>query len=246
MTSGGPERLQKLLAAAGLGSRRECEGLVAAGRVTVDGRPASLGERADPAVQEVAVDGVPVRFDVRTVAYLLNKPAGYVTTARDPQGRPIVVDLVPAEPRVFPVGRLDRDTEGLLVLTNDGDLAHRIMHPSHGLPKTYVAEVAGAVRPATLARLRRGVDLEDGPARAATARLLARRGAESVVEVVVTEGRNRIVRRMLATVGHPVRRLARSAIGPVRDDKLAPGRFRRLTPTELGALERAAGAGVES
>ncbi len=216
---------------------------MAAGRVTVDGHTASLGERADPATQTVAVDGVPVRFGVRTVAYLLNKPAGYVTTARDPQRRPTVLDLVPPEPRVFPVGRLDLDTEGLLVLTNDGDLAQRIMHPSHGLAKTYVADVAGAVRPAALARLRRGIDLDDGPARALAARVLARHPQASVVEVVVGEGRKRIVRRMLAGVGHPVRRLARTAVGPIRDDKLAPGRYRRLTPPELAALEGAAGAG---
>src|ERR671911_2976763 len=153
------QRLQKVLAQAGLGSRRACEVLIADGRVRVNGHVATLGDRADPEVDEIEVDGVPVGVRPGLVHYLLNKPAGVVTTAADPQGRPTVLELVPTEPRVFPVGRLDYDTEGLLLLTNDGDLAHRITHPSFGVEKEYLAEVDGVPTRATLRRLREGVEL---------------------------------------------------------------------------------------
>ena len=233
------ERLQKVLAAAGLGSRRACEELVAAGRVTVNGEVAALGRRVDPEADRVAVDGVPVSVKPGLVHYLLNKPRGVVSTADDPQGRPKVVDLVPAEPRVFPVGRLDADTEGLLLLTNDGELTHRLTHPSYGLEKEYLAEVEGNPRREALRRLRTGVELEDGVTAPARASLLA----PNVVRLVITEGRNRQVRRMCAAVGHPVRRLVRTRIGPLADRRLPPGRWRRLAPGEVRALEQAVAAG---
>jgi 23S rRNA pseudouridine2605 synthase len=242
------ERLQKVLARAGFGSRRANEELIAAGRVTVDGAVAVLGARVDPARARIAVDGVPVVVDETRVYWLLNKPAGYVTTARDPQGRPTVVELIPAEPRAFPVGRLDRDTEGLLLLTNDGELAELLTHPRHGVEKEYLAEVEGVPAPGALRRLREGVELEDGPARAVRAQVVQRsRDGVSALVIVLKEGRKRIVRRMCAEVGYPVRRLVRTRIGPLTDPKLAPGAHRPLTPREVrslyvAALGEAAGA----
>jgi 23S rRNA pseudouridine2605 synthase len=240
-----------VLARAGIGSRRACEDLIAAGRVTVDGVVAVLGDRVDPERQQVAVDGVPVATRTGLVYYLLNKPAGVVTTADDPHGRPTVVDLVPAEPRVFPVGRLDYDSEGLLLLTNDGDLTHRLTHPRFGVEKAYVVEVEGSPSPAALRRLREGVDLDDGrtaPARVSRVQSV-RSGAEatSVLEITIHEGRNRQVRRMCEAVGHPVRRLVRTRIGPVRDRRLGPGEWRSLTPGEIQGLSSAAsGPGPEA
>lgn len=232
-------RLQKVLAQAGLGSRRACEELIADGRVTVDGEEALLGDRVDPEVAAVEVDGVPIGIRPGSVHYLLNKPAGVVTTADDPQGRPTVVGLVPAEPRVFPVGRLDLDTEGLLLLTNDGDLTHRLTHPSFGVEKEYLAEVEGTPGRGALRRLREGVELDDGPTAPATVGTVA----PSALRIVIHEGRNRQVRRMCEAVGHPVRRLVRTRIGPITDRALAPGEWRALTQAEVRALERAA-AGV--
>lgn len=234
------ERLQKLLARAGLGSRRVCEELIGAGRVTVNDVVAQLGERADPAVDRIALDGVPVVVRSDLVYYLLNKPRGVVTTASDPQGRPTVVELVPAEPRVFSIGRLDAETEGLLILTNDGDLTQLISHPSHGVEKAYVAEVTGTPSRAALRSLREGVELDDGPTAPARASVVARHDGDAVVELVVHEGRNRLVRRMLDAVGHPVRRLVRTRIGPLRDTTLAPGAWRPLTAREVRALYEAA------
>lgn len=233
----GPQRLQKVLAAAGHGSRRTCEALIREGRVTIDDRVAILGDRSDPAHHCIEVDGVRVRPPQRTVVYLLNKPRGVISTAQDERGRRAVTDLVPAEPRVFPVGRLDRDTEGLLVLTNDGELAERILHPRHALSKTYVATVGGVLSDAVLRKLRRGVVLDDGPTHPKSVRVLARHKASTLVEIVVTEGRNRLVRRTFEAVGHPVKRLARTAIGPIRDPRLAPGSWRRLSPQEVAAVE---------
>ncbi len=229
------ERLQKVLAATGFGSRRKCEELIAEGRVTVDGEVAVLGRRVDPDTARVEVDGVPVSVRPGLVYYLLNKPRGVVTTASDPQGRPTVVDLVPAEPRVFPVGRLDADTEGLLLLTNDGDLAHRLSHPSFGVDKEYLAEVEGIPSAGALRRLRTGVELEDGVTAPARASLLGGRA----LRLVIHEGRNRQVRRMCEAVGHPVVRLVRTRIGPLADRDLPPGRYRQLTPEEVRALEEA-------
>jgi 23S rRNA pseudouridine2605 synthase len=233
------ERLQKVLARAGFGSRRACETLLVEGRVTVDGEVAVLGRRVDVQSDRIEVDGIPVQADPRLVTYLLHKPAGVVTTASDPQGRPTVVDLVPADPRVFPVGRLDMDTEGLLLLTNDGDLAQRLSHPRHGVDKTYLAEVDGVPGERALRRLRRGVELDDGPTAPASARVVGRRSSGSAVEITLHEGRNRQVRRMLDAAGHPVRRLVRTRIGPITDGGLQPGSWRRLDAQEVRALEAA-------
>jgi 23S rRNA pseudouridine2605 synthase len=235
------ERLQKLLARAGFGSRRSCEQLIAAGRVEVDGRVAILGARADPTRARISLDGVPVIVDSTLVYWLLNKPAGYVTTANDPQGRRKVVELVPPEPRTFSVGRLDLETEGLLLLTNDGELAELLTHPRHGVEKAYLAEVEGVPAPAALRKLREGVTLADGPARAVRAQMVQRSAdGGSAIEIVLKEGRKRIVRRMCAEIGHPVRRLVRTRIGPLGDSKLAPGEHRALTPQEVRALYAAA------
>ncbi len=234
-----PERVQKILARAGFGARRKCEDLIRQGRVEINGRTAVLGDRATGS-DRVAVDDVVVRLPDRTVVYLLNKPRGRVTTASDPQGRPTVMELVPAEPRVFAIGRLDKDTEGLLLLTNDGDFAQLVAHPRHRLVKTYVATVKGKVSGSTLRKLESGVALDDGPASANKARILAGRGSHTLVELEISMGRNRIVRRMLATAGHPVERLVRTAIGPLRDERLAPGKWRRLSTAEIAALEAAA------
>jgi 23S rRNA pseudouridine2605 synthase len=232
------ERLQKILAQAGLGSRRACEELIAAGRVRVNGQAATLGTRADPEADTIEVDGAVVGTRQGLVHYLLNKPAGVVTTAKDPQGRPTVVDLVPPEPRVYPVGRLDAETEGLLLLTNDGDLAHRLTHPSFGVEKEYLADVEGTPSRGALRRLREGVDLEDGPTAPARASL----AGDHTLRITIHEGRNRQVRRMCEAVGHPVRRLVRVRIGPVSDRRLAPGAWRALRQAEVRALERAAAA----
>ena len=236
------ERLQKILARAGFGSRRAAEALIADGRVTVDGAVARLGQRIDSAVDRVEVDGVPVSVRDDVVYYLLNKPRRVVTTARDPEGRVTAVDLVPREPRVFPVGRLDYDTEGLLVLTNDGELAQLVTHPRHGIEKTYLAEVSGVPGRAAVRALREGVTLEDGRTAPARVRVVQRRGENAALEIVVHEGRNRVVRRMCEAVGHPVRRLVRTRVGPISDRRLAPGDWRPLLPREVRALYGAATA----
>ncbi|MGH8979064.1 MAG: pseudouridine synthase [Acidimicrobiia bacterium] len=231
-----------MLARAGFGSRRASEQLIAEGRVAVDGVRAILGQRVDLDRARVTVDGVPVVIDTGVVHWLLNKPAGHVTTASDPQGRPTVLELVPSTPRVFPVGRLDRDTEGLLMLTNDGELAQLLTHPSHGVEKEYLAEVEGIPTPGELRRLREGVELEDGPTRPARVRLVQESTDRSsaLVEIVVKEGRKRMVRRMCSEVGHPVRRLIRTRIGPLRDPALGPAAWRELTAPEVRALYVAA------
>ncbi len=230
------ERLQKVLAQHGLGSRRASEELIAAGRVSVNGEVAVLGRRVNPATDRVSVDGVPVAVRPGLVYYLLNKPPGVVSTAADPEGRPTVVTLVPAQPRVYPVGRLDADSEGLLLLTNDGELTHLLTHPRFGVEKEYLVAVEGAPTAGELRRLREGVDLEEG--RTSTARV-ARRGPNAL-RITIHEGRKRQVRRMCAAIGHPVHRLVRTRIGPIRLENLAPGEWRRLTATEVRALERAA------
>ena len=234
-SSGEGERLQKVLARVGIGSRRVCEDLIGEGRVRVDGEMAVLGRRVDPETALIEVDGAPVGVRPDLVHYVLNKPAGVVTTADDPQGRPTVVGLVPNEPRVFPVGRLDVDTEGLLLLTNDGELAHRLTHPSYGVEKEYVAEVEGLPTRAVLRRLREGVELDDGPTAPARATLVD----PSVVRLTIHEGRNRQVRRMCEAVGHSVVRLIRTRIGPLADRSLAPGAWRELTGAEVRSLQRA-------
>jgi 23S rRNA pseudouridine2605 synthase len=236
------ERLQKVLARAGVGSRRTNEMLIAEGRITVNGEVAVLGRRVDPGRDRVALDGVPVVVDSTVVHWVLNKPSGYVTTAHDTHGRPTVLDLVPGEPRVFPVGRLDLETEGLLLLTNDGELAQLLTHPRHGVDKEYFVEVAGKPSPAALRALREGVELDDGPTRPARAKIVQESPSltTTALTIVVKEGRKRMVRRMCATVGHPVVRLARTRIGPLRDPRLAPGTWRALTTEEVRALYAAA------
>jgi 23S rRNA pseudouridine2605 synthase len=227
------ERLQKVLARAGWGSRRTSEELIAAGRVTVNGEVADLGRRVDPERDLIEIDGAPVGIRPGLVHYLLNKPVGVVTTMQDTHGRRTVADLVPAEPRVFPVGRLDAETEGLLLMTNDGELAHRIMHPSHGVPKEYLVQVAGgAVSAGALRRLRNGVELEDG----ITSPAQVSQVDPGVLRMTIHEGRNRQVRRMCEAVGHPVTRLIRVRIGPISDRSLAPGAWRPLTADEVKAL----------
>jgi 23S rRNA pseudouridine2605 synthase len=231
-----------VLARAGLGSRRACEELITTGRVTIDGAEARLGDRVDPERQQLAVDGVPVPTRTDLVYYLLNKPVRVVTTADDPQGRRTVVDLVPDRPRVFPVGRLDADSEGLLILTNDGELTHLLTHPRFGVEKAYLVEVAGSPSRATIRRLREGVDLDDGRTAPARVRRLEGVGTTSALEITIHEGRNRQVRRMCDAVGHPVKRLVRTRIGPVRDRRLGPGEWRALTPREVHGLYAAASA----
>jgi len=216
-----------------------CEALIEEGRVTVDGEVAELGRRVDTKTQRVEVDGVTVSASPDLVYYLLNKPAGVVTTASDTHGRPTVVELVPTEPRVFPVGRLDADTEGLLLLTNDGDLAHRLTHPSFGIEKEYLAEVDGEPSAADVRRLRRGVELDDGITAPARVSVVAPRA----VRITIHEGRNRQVRRMCEAVGHPVVRLVRTRIGPIVERSLAPGKWRALSAAEIRKLQAAAGSG---
>jgi 23S rRNA pseudouridine2605 synthase len=230
------EKLQKILARVGYGSRRTCEELIEDGRVTVNGEVAELGRRIDPETDLIEVDGAPVPVAPGLVHYLLNKPAGVITTAEDTHGRPTVVELVPAEPRVFPVGRLDAETEGLLILTNDGQLTHRLTHPSFGVEKEYLAHVEGEPPPAVLRRLRDGVELEDGM----TAPAKVSAVAPSMLRITIHEGRNRQVRRMCEAVGHPVLRLVRTRIGPISDRRLKPGLWRELTGDEVRKLAVAA------
>jgi 23S rRNA pseudouridine2605 synthase len=211
------------------------------GRVSIAGEVVrDLGRRVDPARDRVEVDGSRVVLDERRRYWMLNKPAGVVSTASDPAGRPTVVQLVPDQPRVFPVGRLDRDTEGLLLLTNDGPLAYRLTHARYGVEKRYLAEVERLPADA-VGRLRKGVELEDGFARPVRVRVVAGSGRRRMIEVVLVEGRNREVRRLLDAVGAPTRRLVRTAIGPIRLTGLAPGEFRPLRPEEIRALYKATG-----
>jgi 23S rRNA pseudouridine2605 synthase len=233
-----PEKLQKVLARAGVASRRAVEELIAEGRVRVNGEVAQVGARVDADHDVIEVDGALVSTATGLVHYLLNKPAGVISTAEDTHGRPTVVDLVPASPRVFPVGRLDADTEGLLLLTNDGELTHRLTHPSFGVDKEYVASVDGDPAPAAVRALREGVELDDG--RTAPAKVA--RIAAGLLRITIHEGRNRQVRRMCEAVGHPVVRLVRTRIGPIADRRLEPGAWRPLTPDEVRALGRAAKA----
>jgi 23S rRNA pseudouridine2605 synthase len=235
-------RLQKVLAAAGVGSRRASEQLIADGRVTVDGAVAELGSRVEPAESVVRVDGKRINLRSDIVYLAMNKPRGVVTAMSDPDGRPNVGDYVAdrAE-RLFHVGRLDADTEGLLILTNDGEFAHRLAHPSHGVVKTYIAEVPGPVDSHVGTQLKTGVQLDDGPASVDSFRIVDATGDRALVEVALHEGRNRIVRRLLEAVGHPVNRLVRISIGPVRLGDQRPGTLRALTNSELSELYRQIG-----
>jgi 23S rRNA pseudouridine2605 synthase len=233
-------RLAKFLAAAGVASRRAAEAIVREERVTVNGSVVSDPARDVGDGDEVAVDERPVGPEDRRAVYAVNKPAGVVSTARDPQRRPTVVSLVPSSLRLYPVGRLDIDTTGLILLTNDGELAHRLTHPSFEVPRTYRAVLTRPpVRDTALRALRHGVELEDG--RTAAARV--RRLAPDTIELTIHEGRNRQIKRMCEAVGHPVRALERVAFGPLALGRLAPGGHRRLSDTEVDALSRAGGAG---
>ena len=229
------ERLQKVLARAGIASRRVCEQLIEDGLVTVNGESVRLGRRVDVSTDLIEVDGALVAVNPDLVHYLLHKPAGVVSTASDTHGRPTVVELVPDERRVFPVGRLDAETEGLLLLTNDGELTHRLTHPSFGVDKEYLALVEGKPSRGALRTLREGVELDDGITAPAKVSLLDDR----TLRIVIHEGRNRQVRRMCEAVGHPVTRLVRTRIGPLVDRKLQAGEWRRLTREELRSLEEA-------
>ncbi len=238
--SKGPERLQKVLAAAGLGSRRQCEELILTGRVEVDRKVvAELGTKVDPMQQQIRVDGVVLATPQRAY-FAVHKPSGVVCTNRDPAGRTRVVDLVPfPELRLFPVGRLDLHSEGLILLTNDGELSNRLTHPRYGVEKTYRVLVAGRPSREVLAELRRGVHLAEGLARVSDVIVRKELKQSTILEIVLKEGRNREIRRILARVGHKVLRLLRLAVGPVRLGSLPPAEFRRLTREELDALRHA-------
>jgi 23S rRNA pseudouridine2605 synthase len=235
------ERLQKVLAAAGIGSRRQCEELITTGRVEVDRKVITeLGTRVDPLRQQVRVDGVPLAQPKRAY-YAVNKPPGVVSTNRDPAGRPRVIDLVPHhdQQRLFAVGRLDLSSEGLILVTNDGDLANQLTHPRYGVSKTYRVMVAGYPSPEQLDQLRRGMHLAEGIARADRVEIKRKYKQAAIMEMVLREGRNREIRRIMARLGHKVLQLARIAVGPIRLGKLAPGECRRLTPAEVEALRQA-------
>lgn len=235
------ERLQKVLASAGVGSRRHCEELILAGRVEVGGEVVTeLGTKVDPGREQIRVDGIRLPRPGR-VYYALNKPAGVVCTSRDPSGRPRAIDLIPGRPeRLFTVGRLDLFSEGLILLTNDGELANRLTHPRYGVRKTYRVLVAGHPTREVVSSLRRGMHLAEGFASACAVRIKRRDKKSTVLEIVLDEGRNREIRRLLARVGHKVLRLVRIGIGPLRLGNLAAGEYRRLGREEVRALRRAA------
>ena len=232
------ERLQKVLARTVWGSRRECEILIEDGRVKVNDEIAVLGRRVKTATDKVEVDGVTIGVAPGLVYYLLNKPVDVITTAKDTHGRQTVIELVPLEPRVFPVGRLDAETEGLLILTNDGELGHRLTHPSFGIEKEYLAHVdcsSNGVSESALKKLRDGIELDDGVTSPAEVGQLQ----PGVLRIVIHEGRNRQIRRMCDAVGHPVERLVRVRVGPLIDRTLAPGKWRHLTTAEVVSLNQA-------
>lgn len=231
------ERLQKVLARGGVASRRAAEHLIAEGRVTVNGQvKRELGTRADPAVDLVAVDGVPVRLAVQHRYIMLHKPPGYVTTRSDPEGRPTVYDLLPNIPGLFSVGRLDKDTEGLLLMTTDGDWAEKVAHPRHGLEREYEVRPSGPLRPGSIERLRAGIILDGRPARPAAVRELRGEGGAVVLSVVMLEGRRREVRLLCAGADIPVKRLIRKRFGNLMLGWLAVGHWRNLSAGEVGAL----------
>ncbi len=231
-----PVRAQKAIANSGLMSRRSAEEAIASGKVAVDGRIIGLGDRVDVSSQLVTISGVPIPLNPELETHLVYKPVGVISTASDPQGRPVVVDLARTDRRLYPVGRLDSDSEGLILLTNDGELANRVTHPRYGITKKYVAVVAGRPTASEIRRLVTGVDLSDGPARALSARVLSRDHDETMVELVLGEGRNREIRRMFEALGHVVLRLVRTAIGPLSDQSLKPGESRLLSIEEVSRL----------
>jgi 23S rRNA pseudouridine2605 synthase len=233
----GGVRLQKVLAAAGVASRRACEIMISEGRVEVNGRLVlEQGIRVDPDRDVIRVDGSRIPPPRRHQYLVLNKPRGVVSSMADPSGRRTLAEFLTGRERLFHVGRLDTDSEGLLLLTNDGEFAHRLAHPSYEVPKTYLAEVAGVVNQATLRRLRAGISLDDGPVRPSSVTLVSTGTDRSLIKITLHEGRNHIVRRTMEAVGHPVRRLSRTGIGPVRLGNLKVGQLRDLTQDELGGL----------
>ena len=237
-------RLQKVLAQAGIASRRACEALISEGRVEVNSEVVvEQGRRVDPERDVIRVDGARIPPPRRHLYLAMNKPRGVVVTMDDPEGRRTVADLLAKggsrlvkNERLFHVGRLDADSEGLLILTNDGELANKLAHPSYQVPKTYIAEVTGLVNAATLQRLRHGITLEDGPVRPTSVKIVSSAAERTLIKITLQEGRNRIVRRTMEAVGHPVRRLSRIGIGPVRLGNLKLGEYRELTRDELGGL----------
>jgi 23S rRNA pseudouridine2605 synthase len=229
-------RIQKAIAASGLMSRRAAEDLIREGRVSVDGAPAGLGDRVDVSTQSVEIDEAPIPINPELETHLLYKPPGVISSASDPEGRRTVVDLVRARARLYPVGRLDYDSEGLILLTNDGELANRVTHPRYGILKTYVALVEGSPGKKDIRSLVDGVELDDGLARAVSARVLGREGRSVMIEMTMGEGRNREIRRMFDVLGHPVLRLVRTAIGPISDRSLEPGQSRLLRAGEIRDL----------
>lgn len=233
-------RLQKILAGAGFGSRRACEELIRSGRVTVDGETAELGLRVDPQTVVLHVDGLRVQLDETKVTLAVNKPRGMLSAMSDERhGRPTLAEIVADRPeRLFHVGRLDAETEGLILMTNDGDLGHRLAHPSFEVQKTYLATVSGRVSKATSQQIRNGVELDDGPVTVHDFKIVDVHANETLVELVIHEGRNHIVRRLLAEVGHPVSRLVRTRLGSIRLGNLKPGSYRVISGTELGQLMR--------
>jgi 23S rRNA pseudouridine2605 synthase len=241
---GGPERLQKVLAHAGVGSRRSCEEVILQGRVTVDGRVVrELGTRVDPGRQKVAVDGQRIHAE-RMVYYAVCKPKGYVSSSHDPAGKPRVIDILPEIPeRVYTVGRLDEQSTGLMLLTNDGELANCLAHPKFGVEKLYRVVVAGSPTREVLTKLTDGVWLAEGKVRAKRVRVAGTRGQATILEMTLAEGKNREIRRMLAGLGHKVMSLTRTAVGPISLKGLAPGQYRPLTAVEVGLLRKVA-AGI--
>jgi len=229
-------RIQKAISQAGLMSRRAAEGAISSGRIAIDGVPAVLGDRVNVESQILTLDSVPVPVNPDLETHLLYKPAGVISTASDPQGRETVVDLVPTETRVYPVGRLDSDSEGLILLTNDGELANRVTHPRYEITKTYLAQIVGRPADGDIRRLVSGISLDDGPASALRARFIDHSKNQSLVEVVLGEGRNREIRRMFEAIGYQVTRLVRTAIGPLSDQKLKSGQSRRLDSPEITNL----------
>ncbi len=224
------------MAAAGLGSRRRCEAAIESGRVRVNGRTAELGDRVDVERDRVTVDGIPLEPQQEKKYFLLNKPPGYITTLKDTRGRPTVMELIEEKERLFPVGRLDRDTRGLLLVTNDGYLAHKLMHPSHGIEKTYMVEASGALTPGGLAALRKGIMLEEGKTAPAKVKVIFNRGGRCVLEVAIREGKKRQVRRMCAVVGLEIQDLVRTRLGPLDLKGVEEGSYRALTPNETKDL----------
>jgi pseudouridine synthase len=240
-------RIQKAIAASGLMSRRAAEDMIREGRVSVDGIRAGLGDRVDVTTQSVELDGSPIPVNPDLETHLLYKPPGVISSASDPEGRPTVVDMVASPARLYPVGRLDYDSEGLILLTNDGELANRVTHPRYGILKTYVVLVEGTPAKKDIMALVEGVELDDGPARALSARVVGREGSSgralgrrekplTIIEMTMVEGRNREVRRMFEVIGYPVLRLVRTGIGPISDRSLKPGQSRLLSVGEIRDL----------